>query len=415
MKKSYYSYFCENYPEKAKYLEWMKYELDNRVYYYGQNFKNPYEGRLIKQKIISKLVTYKRKFFGKKNTLLQGYNNCILSEAYFTVNDVLAKELNVKVLRFPWNQCVDVFANSDIQSILYRLSNTEFNELINDSFCQELEYLYGIIKSFLLKNNIKMCIFPNDLVPINRIVIDACKEVGVPSSIFLHGLPARYDIIDDNRADYLCVWGEGIKKQYEKVGVKSGKLLVTGHPYYSTINFPQIRPISFETPLVLSNSVCGAPSTSDEYRMADRGICVNFPWTVETVLKQLGVRHAVLRLHPSENSEWYRKFIDNDFYTIDTQNLDDSLNKASIVIGPTSTVSMDAASAGIAYFGFEPPMPFAYPIVPPFDNSEEDFPIAFTADELLYNLKNCRCMKPSVFNKYIAPEFNMKLLTDKAK
>ena len=91
------------------------------------------------------------------------------------------------------------------------------------------------------------------------------------------------------------------------------------------------------------------------------------------------------------------------------------MKKASIVIGPTSTVSLDAASAGVAYFGFEPPMQFAYPLVPPFDNTEEDFPIAFTEEELLYNLQNKRCMQPSVFGKYIAPQFNMQLLINKAK
>ena len=29
MNNSYYKHFCENYPEKLKYFEWIKYELDN--------------------------------------------------------------------------------------------------------------------------------------------------------------------------------------------------------------------------------------------------------------------------------------------------------------------------------------------------------------------------------------------------
>lgn len=415
MNNSYYKYLCENYPEKSKYIEWLKYELDNRIYYYGQNFRCPFEARSRRQEIFSKLAAFKRKIEGKSSSLSIGYDNCILSEAYFSVNEVLANEFETKVLKFPWNQCSDVFAESDIQTVLFQLSNADFNELLSDSFCEGLDKLFETIKSFLVKNNIRLCVFPNDLVPINRIAIDACKKVNVPTSIYLHGLPARYDIIDDNRADYLCVWGEGIKVQYEKVGVKSNKILVTGHPVYSTIKYPKTKEISYDTPLVLSYSVCGSPSTSDEYRMADRGISVNFPWTVEKVLKQLGVKHAILRLHPSENHKWYKKYIDNDFYTIDTNTLDVSLKKASIVIGPTSTVSLDAASAGVAYFGFEPPMQFAYPLVPPFDNTEEDFPIAFTEEELLYNLHNKRCMQPSVFGKYIASQFNMQLLINKAK
>ena len=38
-----------------------------------------------------------------------------------------------------------------------------------------------------------------------------------------------------------------------------------------------------------------------------------------------------------------------------------------------------------------------------------------TEEELLYNLQNKRCMQPSVFGKYIAPQFNMQLLINKAK
>lgn len=415
MNISYYSYLSENYPEKAKYLEWMKYELDNRVYYFGQNFKNPFEGRPTKQRINIRLAKLKRQLLGKKNTVISGYKDCILSEAYFTVNDVMSEKLKAKVLRFPWNEGADVFSSIDTYDTLQKLSSADFNELISDEFCSRLEKLYEAIKSFLAQNNIRLCIFPNDLVPVNRIAIDACREVGVPTSIFLHGLPARYDIIDDNRADYLCVWGESIKKQYENVGVSPEKILITGHPSYSTIEYSKPKEISFDAPLVLSYSVCGAPSTSDEYRMADRGISVNFPWLVEKVLKEIGVKHAILRLHPSENPDWYRKYIDNDFYKIDTHTLSESLKAASIVIGPTSTVSMDAAIAGVSYFAFEPPMQFAYPVVPPFDNSEPDFPVAFTVKELSYNLRNKRSMQPSVFKRYIASEFNMQLLLDKIK
>lgn len=415
MNQSYFKYLCENYPEKAKYIEWMKYELDNRIYYYGQNFKYPFEGKSFKQKLFFRLAKAKRQLAGKKNAATIGYKNSILSEAYFTVNDVISEKLHLKVLRFPWNEGLDEFSNKFTSETIQKLSSADFNELMSDEFCSRLEMLYAAMQSFLVKNNIKLCVFPNDLVPINRIAIDACRKVGVPTSIYLHGLPARYDIIDDNRADYLCVWGEGIKNQYEKVGVSSNKILITGHPSYSTINYLKPKEVSFEKPLVLSYSICGAPSISDEYRMADRGICVNFPWTVEKVLKQMGVTHAVLRLHPSENPEWYRKYIDNDFFEIDTLNLTESLKLASVVIGPTSTVSMDAAVAGVPYFGFEPPMQYAYPVVPPFDNSEPDFPVAFTSDELLYNLQNKRSMQPSVFKKYIASEFNMQLLIDKIK
>ena len=60
----------------------------------------------------------------------------------------------------------------------------------------------------------KTCVFlSNDMTAINRIAISACKNVGVKSMIYLHGLPAgSYNAIDNNRADYLCVWGDRIER-----------------------------------------------------------------------------------------------------------------------------------------------------------------------------------------------------------
>ena len=151
----------------------------------------------------------------------------------------------------------------------------------------------------------------------------------------------------------------------------------------------------------------GAPSSSDVYRLSDRGISISYAWAVEKALKQLGVTRAVLRLHPVERLEWYTRYVDMEFYTLDTRNLGDSLRQSSLVIGPTSTVSMDAASNGIPYFCFEQEMKYSSPLVPPFDGSEKDFPIALTVDELINNLKNGRCMQPSVFKKYIADNFDL--------
>jgi len=211
------------------------------------------------------------------------------------------------------------------------------------------------------------------------------------------------------------VWGEGIKEQYLKVGVSPEKIIVTGHPTYSTIVFPEAKKHSLSAPLVLTSSVCGAPSISDKYILSDRGKCVNFAWSVEKALKNAGAKKAVLRLHPSENPKWYRDYINTDFYKIDTLNLNDSLKQASMVIGPTSTVSMDAGIHGIPYFVFEPPMKFAYSLVPPFDGSEPSFPVAFSTDSLIANIAKGKCIHPEGYKKYIAPEFNISVLIEKAK
>lgn len=413
--QSYYSHLLRLYPHKAKYFEWMKYELDNRVYYYGEHFKSPWEGKPYKQRLIKTLAAFKRRIIGEKHSIQGNYKGCILSEAYFSIGEIIGKECNKNVCKFPWVSMTGSFANDKYQNLIEGLSSKNYKELVCDEFCQGLELLFQEIKRFVSDNEVKLVVFPNDLVPIHRIAIDACKAANVKTAIFLHGLPARYDSIDDNRADFLCVWGEGIKEQYVKHGLKPEKILVTGHPTYSKLLFPKIDKVSLSNPLVISSSVCGAPSISDSYFLSDRGVCVNYAWSVQYVLQNLGVTHAVLRLHPSENPSWYAKYIDTSFYEIDYSSLSDSLSKSSVVIGPTTTVCIDATLAGKPFCGYEPILKYSYPLVSPFDNSEVDFPIALTIEELEYNVKNNQILAPEIFTRYISNKFNVRILLDKIK
>ena len=57
------------------------------------------------------------------------------------------------------------------------------------------------------------------------------------------------------------------------------------------------------------------------------------------VLKELGA--VELRMHPSENPDWYAKFIDTKFL-IDQDKLSASLANSTLVIGPVSTLFIDA-------------------------------------------------------------------------
>lgn len=75
------------------------------------------------------------------------------------------------------------------------------------------------------------------MTAINRIAISACKNVGVKSMIYLHGLPAgSYNAIDNNRADYLCVWGDRMKELCVNAGVNANKVIVMGNAKYSGQN-----------------------------------------------------------------------------------------------------------------------------------------------------------------------------------
>ena len=92
--------------------------------------------------------------------------------------------------------------------------------LLSEYFIDRVYNFRSFFENFLQCNHIKLVIFANDMTAINRIAISACKNVGVKSMIYLHGLPAgSYNAIDNNRADYLCVWGDRMKELCVNAGV----------------------------------------------------------------------------------------------------------------------------------------------------------------------------------------------------
>lgn len=399
---NYLGQLMESYPEKAELLEWMKYALDNRVYYFGQHFKTPYEARPFKVRIRTRLTS----LYQRMKTVAVSYNGAVISNAYFNVADYIKRE-GYQVVLPPW-QTGNI--TKAAQETLYKMMYADFNEVIlSDEYQQSVYSLKDELKDFFIKNHTPFVLLANDLAPIHRIAIDVCKEIGVPTGIFLHGLPARYDSVDDSRADYLFVWGEKIRENYIQAGCKAS-IIVTGHPNFSSFTISELKP---ENVVVLSRSINGAPSISDRHCVDERGICLQHIYAVETALKSVGVNHAVLRLHPSENPDWYAKFMDNSFYELDTNPLSYTIGHAKMVTGYISTVMLDTVLNGIPCYPYvidKDSNIFADIIVPPFCNKSE-FPTANTVKELADNVKMGHSVTKDHFEGYINPTFDAKQIT----
>lgn len=402
MLNNYLGQLQESYPEKAELLEWMKYALDNRVYYFGQHFKTPYEATPWKIRMRSKLASIYR----RAKTLAISYDRAVISNAYFNVAEYIKKE-GFQVELPPW-QTGNI--SKDAQETLNQMMFADFNVVLSDDYQKKVYKLRDELCDFFKNNHTPFLLLANDLVPVHRIAIDVCKELGIPTGIFLHGLPARYNNIDDSRADYLFVWGDKIRDNYLNAGSKTN-VVVTGHPNFSSFKIGDLNP---ENVLVLSRAICGAPSSSNIHKVDERGICIQHIFAVETALKKAGINKAVLRLHPSENPEWYSKFMDKDFYTLDTTPLGYSIGHAKMVVGYISTVMLDTVLNDVPCYPFvidKDSNEYADEIVPPFCNRPE-FPTAYTVDELVDNLKTGNCVTKDHFEGYVDPVFDVKKITE---
>lgn len=417
-----FSFFKENKLLTEEILDILRYDVFGRFYYYGDHFKLNSESKQIylRRKLIQiakYIVFFKNIFVYDKQT-----KNKVISNAYFELGTIL-NSLGFTTFTPPWQISRTLPAIPSINTfqecnkIITALNNRDFSYLVSESFIDELDNLRATLETFFVINEIKALIFPNDLSLFENLSLKIAKKLGIPTFISLHGLPGRYNGIDDNRADYLMVWGEKIKQLYIESGVNAGKIIVTGHPIYSSKGTPTVYQNSLENILILTISISGKCDT-DVVPENDRTNFIYYLYSIEKTLKKLGVKNVRIRCHPCENINWYLKCINNDFFIPETKcSINEALSKSTLVIGPTSTMLIDAVFKGINYIVYEP---ITYinknlnntKLVPPFDKGDERIPIAYTESELEMILSQKRCIEPSFTKDYIAPNFDLTIIKD---
>jgi hypothetical protein len=264
--------------------------------------------------------------------------NVVLPPWWLSLNRNVANSLNVFFV------IESIQKNIDKRSVKILLSQ-EFKLLLL-KFEKEMLKLFNDYK-------IGSLIVPNDMSFLENLSIKIAKKNNIPSFVYLHGLPARYNNIDDNRAEYLIVWGNGLKNEYVKAGVDIKKILTLKHPIYSSFE-KKVLKSTIDDILVLSKAVVGTPSSSSELILGNRAISLLYLETIKKHLKNLGLEKVKLRLHPSERKEFYDDNLPDDFFFIDESSKEESLSKTSLVIGPTSTMVLDAIKMGKNYILFDP-------------------------------------------------------------
>lgn len=404
-----------SYLNKTRYDN-LRYELDKQLHDYGDHFKYPYEfkrkknGSLIRTYIkhlyvLSKII---------QNRKSSANSDLILSNAYFSVNEEL-KNLGYNVYCPSWHMAKDrtVLSSFNLflrsEKIKSKLRNSNFVELLKEDFLKDINIFEQELTLFFQKRKLKSLFVPNDVCFFENLSLQVCKQLDIPTFIFLHGIPGRYNQIDEHRSDYLIVWGDKLKETYVKTGMNPDKIFVSGHPYYKKLETTHLK-YSFDKILVLTKSLNGTHH-SDGVILGDRANLILYLYSVEKILKSFGIQSVRFRPHPSENGNWYLKFINKDFYKLDKENLQQSIQNSSLIIGPTSTVFLESLYFGVNYVVYEPSLNNIdltnFQLVPPFDGTDSKIPVAKNEDELEYLLKNKVMIDRTCFNDYIKTPFDL--------
>lgn len=403
-----------------KVLDYLKYELDKRIYYFGGHFKNPIERQhSIRLRFRRNLKKCYARVKLAASQLPVSSSKRLMSSAFFSL-DVELKKLGYFVCRPSWsvnlaNLAQPLYPDPGFTAEAIRLEmallSESYKNLVAKSFTDGvLRFKEQFSDSISRLKMAALCV-PNDLSFFYRLSIDVFQEAGLPTFLFQHGLPGRYNHIDDNRTDYLVVWGTKIKQLYVAAGVDESKILVSGHPFYKEPPRKELE-FGFRDILVLDKgSQEGAPSASDKVILSDRGNSIIYLMMIQEVLQKLGVKAVRLRVHPVADGTWYHKFVDRSFFVLDNLPLDQSLTRASLLIGPTSSVLLEAIYYGKNYLLFEPQREGKdlanFAPVPPFDGSDARIPLARDEKELEYLLKNKIRIDCSVWHDYVQTPFSI--------
>jgi len=404
--------------KNKKYYDFLKENLDSRFYHYGFHFKYSFERKsAFKEGLYSKIINFLTGLFVFfMQSVKKSKGPTVISSSYFNTDSYFKTTYDCNVSRPPWayNQNFDNLFDFNLykksEKIKNDLKNKNFSYLVSDTFINKIKDFEQELKIFFVTNNIVALFISNDRGFFEKLAISIFKDLGLPSFSFAHGLQFWLNDYDWKRADYLVVWGILSKQDFVNMGFNSEKVLISGHPEKINIAKKELR-FDVTDILVLGNSLNGV-NPSNEYTLTDRSNCIYYLYLIQKCLKEFNITKVRFRPHPSENPDWYRKNIDLNFYEIDDLDLSSSLVSSSLVIGPTSTVFLDALIEGVNYVVFEPHNQFGfglngYRIPSMYNGDNENVPVAKSVVELREILKEKKLVNISILNDICQEKYDL--------
>jgi hypothetical protein len=409
-----------------------KYEFDKHLLYYGEHFSHGYD-RKVPGRIPGQYARELMAFFWRHQkaidqalaapTPARTPTPVLFSNAYFSWDQALSGR-GVRVDKSPWTAPVEgdplsVALFSQCSAVV-ELFKADFAVFYAKEFHDILRAAVSNLERFYAAHPAQGILMPYTNGFFEGISTALFRRQGKRSFLCIHGIPMRLDwwAAGEHPVDAIVVWGAALKRRLVATGRPEETVLVSGHPEYSGRPAVPIAS-SLDRVLVLTYPQSGAPMLDTPY-YHDRGLSLDYLWRVQECLKRVGVRLARVRPHPSESKDWYQASLDAGFWEVDRANLAESLGTTSVVVGPTSTVLLDAAVRGVNYVGFSPSLPHYNPLHDaffspdlPFDGADDRFPVAHTEEDLTRLLRDGARIRTEAVADYIAPVFRPEVILER--
>ncbi len=403
-------------------LDLIKYHLNSQMNDYGDHFKSGEQKKSAKKKIyflFNSLLTF---LYWLAFKLLQKSRKgtIVLSAAYGKFDErLIQRGYNVQRMPSSLKKGQNVFGNFYIfyltKKIEFILQFAGVGYLTSKQFFEILSKYHNCVERYIKNIGYKYLFVPNDVVYFNKLYIKIFKDLDKKTFLVSHGaMPSIFNLEGDldNLTDYAIMKSQLEVDSFVKMGYDAKKYMVSGHPDYIS-NISNLKS-TFECILVITKSINGVSLLQNPI-IEDRGQSIMYLLSIQNVLLALGIQKVILRPHPSENYLWYKSHLDENFFKISSRSLTEDLNQSTLVIGPTSSVIVDALFHGLNYVIYEPlingKLITGYPVYPPLDGSDNRIPIARDEDELFQNLTNGTCFDGELLNDLTGREFNIDFIT----
>ena len=406
----------------------LQYQLNQHIYNYGSQFRTEME-HIYPLETVESVVSRNLSVFWNAARSLKNIPNWVelahsthvgkeilVTNAYFKFSEQLKTAGRHAVIPV-WEETPH--AENDVEhvlraacGVLRQLFSIDFSIFLDKRFLEALSCLCELLEAYYSHPCVKALLVPYTAPFFESYTTRLFQKYGKKTFLMIHGAPVLLKSWDglELELDYYVVWGEHLRDQLVASGLPPSRVLVSGHPNYIGYKIPSEIRNDLSNPLVLTHGMTFCPSLA-EYVYQNRGVLVDYAYRVQMLLKKLGVTHAKLRPHPSESKEWYERFVDKTFWTVDTSPLPEALNAASICLGPISTVALEATIHGVNYLTFIPweydPYTLVYQKTAPFDGSDPRYPVARTNAEFLEMLRNKTCLNPEYLTGMINPNFSL--------
>ena len=179
----------------------------------------------------------------------------------------------------------------------------------------------------------------------NQVLISTAKTLGISTLEIQHGITIGADGVY-LKADKFAVWGKIPKDIYSKSGVPINKMVVTGWPgYESYLNRKFAK--SEINPKNVSVTFLAQDPEGMSLLFINKTLEENLDIFFRAVSELKDKISVVIRLHPRANKSVpkiiAKKYnIDFDFSDNDSEPLSDLLKKTDIVVGQTTSATLDA-------------------------------------------------------------------------